>query len=96
MAAFVVANKSNTQDGELTSDPKKLVDSEGAEMSFNKVDKALKSVGISMQTAEGQFRNFDDVIVELADKWKDLSSVQQRYIATQFARQGDNWRIKTS
>ena len=79
MAAFVVANKSNTQDGELTSDPKKLVDSEGAEMSFNKVDKALKSVGISMQTAEGQFRNFDDVIVELADKWKDLSSVQQRY-----------------
>ena len=48
-------------------------------MSFNKVDKALQSVGISMQTVNGQFRDFDEVIVELADKWQTLDSVSQRY-----------------
>jgi hypothetical protein len=65
--------------GELTSDPSSLTDSEGEAMSFNKVDKALQSVGISMQTANGQFRDFDEVIVELADKWQTLDSVSQRY-----------------
>ena len=71
--------------GELTKDPSKLIDSEGETMAFNKVDAALQSVGISMKTAEGQFREFTDVIVELGEKWAELDSVQQRYIATQFA-----------
>ena len=71
--------------GELTKDPKKLIDSEGEAMSFNKVDAALQSVGISMQTTDHQFREFTDVIVELSEKWDTLDSTQQRYIATQFA-----------
>ena len=54
--------------GELTKDPQKLLDSEGEAMSFNKVDAALKSVGISMQTTDHQFRDFTDVIVELSEK----------------------------
>ena len=72
--------------GELTKDPTKLVDADGEAMAFNKVDAALKSVGISMKTTDGQFRDFTEVIVELAEKWSTLDSVQQRYIATQFAR----------
>lgn len=71
--------------GELTKNPQALIDAEGDEMSFNKVDAALKSVGISMQTAEHQFRDFTDVILELSDAWETLDSRQQRYIATQFA-----------
>ena len=71
--------------GELTKDPTKLVDADGEAMAFNKVDSALQSVGISMKTVDGQFRNFTDVIVELAEKWDQLESTQQRYIATQFA-----------
>ena len=71
--------------GELTKDPKALLDSEGEAMSFNKVDAALKSVGISMQTADHQFRSFTEVILELSDAWNTLDSTQQRYIATQFA-----------
>ena len=71
--------------GELTKDPKKLFDAEGEEMSFNKVDAALKSVGISLQTADHQFRDFTDVILELSEVWDTLESTQQRYIATQFA-----------
>ncbi len=71
--------------GELTKDPTKLVDADGEAMAFNKVDAALQSVGISMKTVDGQFRDFTDVIIELAEKWDTLDSTQQRYIATQFA-----------
>lgn len=71
--------------GELTKDPAKLMDAEGEAMSFNKVDTALKSVGISLQTTDHQFRSFTDVILELSEVWDTLDSVQQRYIATQFA-----------
>ena len=39
--------------GEMKSDPAKLIDSEGQAMSFNKVDTALQSVGISMRTVDG-------------------------------------------
>lgn len=71
--------------GELTKNPQKLLDSEGEAMSFNKVDEALQSVGITMQTVDHQFRSFTEVIEELAQKWDTLDSTQQRYIATQFA-----------
>ena len=69
----------------MTTDPTKLVDSEGEELSLNKVDKALKSIGISLQDTHGQFRNFDDVILELASKWDTLDTNAQRYIATVMA-----------
>lgn len=61
------------------------MDAEGEAMSFNKVDEALRSVGITLQTTDHQFRDFTDVIMELAEKWSTLDSAQQRYIATQFA-----------
>ena len=68
--------------GEMTTDPTALIDSEGEEMSLNKVDKALQSVGITLQNANGQFRDFDDVILELAQKWDTIDVNAQRYIAT--------------
>ena len=71
--------------GELTKDPAALFDADGEAMSFNKVDAALRSVGITMQTVDHQFRDFTDVIIELAEKWDTLDSTSQRYIATQFA-----------
>ena len=68
--------------GEMTSDPSALVDSEGEEMSLNRVDKALQTVGISIHDTAGQFRDFDDVIMELASKWDTIDTNTQRYIAT--------------
>lgn len=65
--------------GELKKDPKKLVDSEGEELSLNKVDKALQSVGITLQDVNGQFRDFDEVIFELAGKWNTIDKNTQRY-----------------
>ena len=76
------------------------VDSEGEEIDYNKVDTALKSVGISIKDAQGQFRDFDDVIFELSAKWDSLDKNTQRYIATimagnrqqsRFIALVDNW-----
>ena len=61
------------------------IDSEGEEYSLNKVDKALQSVGISIHTAAGQFRDFDEVILELGEKWNTIDKNAQRYVATVMA-----------
>lgn len=71
--------------GELTKNPDKIINIDGEEASFNKVDTALQSIGITLKDEEGQFRSITEVIRELADVWDQLSSVQQRYVATSFA-----------
>ena len=60
-------------------------DTEGEEYSLNKVDTALQSIGISIHDASGQFRDFDDVILELAESWDTIDKNTQRYIATVMA-----------
>ena len=39
-------------------------------------------MGISLKDATGQFRNLDDVFLELSEKWNTLDRNSQRYIAT--------------
>ena len=83
----------------MTTAPTALVDSEGEEMSLNKVDKALRSVGITLQDVNGQFRDFDDVILELSQKWNTIDVNAQRYIATIMAKLlllKAYWSFKTS
>lgn len=57
-------------------------ESEFDDLDFNKVDQALKSVGISLKDTYGQFRNLDEVFLELSGKWDTLDRNTQRYIAT--------------
>jgi hypothetical protein len=57
-------------------------DSEFEDLDYNKVDKALKTVGVSLKDANGQFRNLDEVFLELSSKWDTLDRNSQRYIAT--------------
>lgn len=57
-------------------------DSEFDDLNFNKVDEALKSVGVALKDTTGQFRNLDDVFLELSEKWSSLDRNTQRYIAT--------------
>lgn len=68
--------------GELTKSPDEILNIEGEEISLNRVDKALQTVGISIHDQEGQFRGFGEVIMELSKKWNTLDSNTQRYIAT--------------
>jgi TP901 family phage tail tape measure protein len=70
---------------EMKKSPLELVEVEGEEISLNKVDKALQTVGISLTDASGQFKNLDDVIFELSGKWDSLDRNTQRYIATTVA-----------
>ena len=75
-------------------------DSDGEIIDYNKTDAALRSIGISIKDAQGQFRDFDDVIFELSSKWDSLDKNTQRYIATimagnrqqsRFIALVDNW-----
>lgn len=71
--------------GSLKTDPSALVDAEGQEISLNKIDKALKSIGVSIKDANGQLRDMDDVVLELGEKWDTLNRNEQRFVATAFA-----------
>lgn len=57
-------------------------DSEFDDLDYNKVDKALKSVGVALKDTTGQFRNLDEVFLELSGKWDSLDRNTQRYVAT--------------
>lgn len=57
-------------------------DSEGQEISINKIDTALQSVGISLKDFLTGSKGLDDILLELASKWDSLDIVTQRYIAT--------------
>ena len=70
---------------EMKKNPAELIDVEGEMLDVNRVDKALKSVGIALTDTEGSFRNLDQVFLEISAKWDQLSMGQQRYIATMAA-----------
>lgn len=67
---------------ELKENVAGTADSEFEDLDYNKVDTALKSVGVSLKDASGQFRDLDDVFLELSQKWNTLDRNSQRYIAT--------------
>lgn len=59
---------------------------------LNDVETALKALGIKIRSSVDTFRDFDDVMEEIASKWDTYSSVQQSGIATSLAgvRQREN------
>ena len=67
---------------ELKKNVAGTADSEFDDLDYNKVDTALKAVGVSLKDTNGQFRDLDDVFLELSKKWNTLDRNTQRYIAT--------------
>lgn len=67
---------------ELKKDPAEIGEVEGEIVDANKVETALRSVGIALRDSEGQFRNLDEVFLDLSAKWNSLDKNTQRYIAT--------------
>lgn len=57
-------------------------DSEGEGIDINKIDAALKTVGISLKDFLTGAKGIDDIFLELASKWDTLDLATQRYIAT--------------
>ncbi|MGN0819837.1 MAG: phage tail tape measure protein [Christensenellaceae bacterium] len=62
----------------------KFVDDETGE-SLNDVEKVLNNVGISLRDSDGEFREFGNVLDDVANKWDRYDNVQQHAIATAFA-----------
>lgn len=67
---------------ELKKNPLEMQEVDGEEVSFNKVDAALQTIGVSLKSANGQFRELDQVFLDIAQRWNGLSQTQQRFIAT--------------
>ena len=68
-----------TEVKDLTEEEAALLDED---FNFNNIEKALKTVGIESKDARGQLRGFSDILNDLGPIWEDLSTNQQRYIAT--------------
>lgn len=60
-------------------------DEEGSVIDVNKIDTALKTVGLSLSKFITGEEGLDDVLLRLAEKWDTLDLSTQRYIATQAA-----------
>ena len=54
-------------------------------MDVNRVDKALASIGVSLRDANGQFRDLDDVLIEVGKRWDTIDRNSQAYLATTLA-----------
>jgi TP901 family phage tail tape measure protein len=57
-------------------------DEEGEVIDVNKIQGALRSVGISMDDFFAGTEGLDSILLKLAEKWKTLDFETQRYIAT--------------
>ena len=71
-----------TEMKKATSD---IIDVDGEEVEVNKVEAALKSAGVALRDVNGEFRDLDDVFIELASRWDSLDMMTQRYVATMAA-----------
>jgi hypothetical protein len=67
---------------ELKKSPDEIGEVDGEIIDANAIETALRSVGVSLRDANGQFRDLDDVFLELSSKWDSLDKNTQRYIAT--------------
>lgn len=67
---------------ELKKDPAEIGEIDGEIVDANKIETALRSVGVALRDSSGQFRDLDDVFLELSSKWNTLDTNTQRYIAT--------------
>ena len=67
---------------ELKKDPALIEPVEGEIVDANKIEGALRTIGVALRDTGGQFRDLDDVFLEISQKWDSLDTNTQRYIAT--------------
>lgn len=70
---------------ELKKAPGEIGEVDGEVIDANKIEGALRTIGVALRDANGQFRNLDDVFLDIAKKWDSLDTNTQRYIATMAA-----------
>ena len=70
---------------ELKKDPAEIGEVDGEIVDANKIETALRTINVALRDTSGQFRDLDDVFLEIASKWNTLDTNTQRYIATMAA-----------
>lgn len=70
---------------ELKKAPSEIGEVDGEVIDANKIEGALRTIGVALRDASGQFRNLDDVFLDIAKRWNSLDTNTQRYIATMAA-----------
>lgn len=70
---------------ELKKDPAEIGEVDGEIVDANKIETALRTINVALRDTSGQFRDLDDVFLEIASKWDSLDTNTQRYIATMAA-----------
>ena len=70
---------------ELKKDPAEIGEVDGEIVDANKIETALRTINVALRDTSGQFRDLDDVFIEIASKWNTLDTNTQRYIATMAA-----------
>lgn len=70
---------------ELKKDPAEIGEVDGEIVDANKIETALRTINVALRDTSGQFRDLDDVFLEIASKWSTLDTNTQRYIATMAA-----------
>ena len=70
---------------ELKKPMSEIGEVDGEIVDANGIETALRSAGVQLRDTNGEFRDFDEVIIELAGKWNSLDVMTQRYIATMAA-----------
>lgn len=86
----IFTRMSDIKDGKL-----ELIDEDGTVETLSNVETVLNNVGIKLRESNNEFRNFGDVLDEVAASWHSYSSVQQASISDAFAgtRQSNNFRL---
>lgn len=61
---------------------------------LNDVEKTLNSLNIALRSSKGEWRSFEDVLDEVAEKWEKFTGTEKSHIATAIAgtRQQENFR----
>lgn len=70
---------------ELKKPLEEIGEVDGELVDANRVEGALRTVGIALRDSSGQFRDLDSVMKEISAKWDNMTIMQQRYIATMAA-----------
>lgn len=84
-SAEAVGNSLKTMFARMGNIKQGLLEDPETGESLSGVESALTGVGIKLRDSEDHFRNFGDVLNEVASKWDSYSNVQKRALSVSFA-----------
>ena len=84
-----------TRMSDIKSGKLELIDEDGTTEILSDVETILNNLNIKLRDSDNEFRNFGDVLDEVAAKWDTYSDVQQAALGKAFAgtRQQENFRV---